>query len=153
MANFKITQEDIIKMGIVPIKKEGNEEIVFAISRDEKYVKDMEKLLLDNQSDLPFADLHIIYSPNPNPGYKGENILVVTNPSPEVVSSIVPSPSGEGRYPHLKGYDREELGNKIHDMFLKGKNVWEIAKEFKVQANDIESWIQYPEWKKQMSQS
>lgn len=141
-----ISQEDMIKMGAVPIIKKGGQQIVFAVSREKKYIKDIERLLWDNRSDIPFGDAYVAHHANPNPGYRGNYILYVLSPSPELISAIVSSPSGVTRYSHLEKYGLRELGDKIHDMYKKGNSIRQLANEFGVNLEDIMIWMHYSEW-------
>lgn len=113
--------EKLIEEGIMPM---FGEEIVYAISMDSKYVEDLEKMLYQNRSDIPFGDTYMIYHPNPNPGRRGTYELLVSNPSPELVRSIEPSTIGDGQYPQLKEFKTEELVNmQRHVLQSKKDNV------------------------------
>lgn len=139
-----ITPKGLIEMGVVPIGKEV-EEVVFAASRDEKYIKDIEKILWDRRSDFPFGDVYIDYSPAPTPGIIGRYYLVVINPSPELVKSIEPSPLGPLYYTHLRDKRPEDINLLINDLRKKGKNIKQIAGELSVKHLDIEIWSYYIE--------
>lgn len=139
-----ITPKGFIEMGVVPIREEF-EEVVFATSRDEKYIKDIEKMLWDRRSDFPFGDVHIDYSPASTPGIIGRYYLVVTNPSPELVKSIETSPQGPVYYTHLRDKRPEDINLLINDLRKKGKNIKQIAEELGVKSLDIEIWNYYIE--------
>lgn len=142
---FKIykfpSPEELIEKGIMPM---FGEEIVYAISTDSKYIEDLEKMLYQNRPNIPFGFAYTIYHPNPYPGRRGTYELLVSNPSPELIQSIVPSTRGENRYPQLKEFKIEELTNRIRDMFYNQKKTTsEIAKELGVEEYDIRMWLFY----------
>lgn len=139
-----ITPKGLVEMGVVPIREEA-ENIVFATSRDEKYIKDLDKLLWNRRSDFPFGDIYIDYSPVSTPGIIGRYYLVVTNPSPELVKSIEPSPEGPVYYTHLNDKRPEDINLLINDLRKKGKNIKQIAEQLGVKPLDIEIWRYYIE--------
>ncbi len=128
-------KEYLIERGVTKDK------IVYAISKDRKYIEDIKKLLYQKREDFPFGDISSKYIPNTIPGFRGYYILSVSNPSPELISSIQSSPEGESIYHHLSKFSSEELANIIRDKFYKQrKTITEIAKELDVEEYDIRMW-------------
>ncbi len=134
-------KEYLTERGVLPITRDN---IVYAISKDHKYIEDIKKLLYQNRPDLPFGDISLNYIPNAKPGFRGFYILLVSNPSPELIRVIIPSSEGELIYPQLSKFGSEELANIIRDKFYnQRKTITEIAKELNVEENDIRMWIFY----------
>lgn len=147
MANERkitITPKKLIEMGVVPIGEEI-QRVTFAVSRDEKYIHDLHKLLWDRREDLPFGDASINYSPVTTPGIIGFYYLNVMNPSPELVRSIEPSPDGPIYYKHMEGQKPEDVNLLINDMRKQGKNVKQIAQDLNVKEMDIIVWSYFIE--------
>lgn len=139
-----ITPKKLIEMGVIPIGKDI-QRVVFAVSRDEKYIKDLHKLLWDRREDLPFGDASMDYSPVTTPGIIGLYYLNVINPSPELIRSIESSPDGPIYYEHLRGQKPEDINILINDMRKRGKNVKQIAQELNVKDSDIIVWSYFIE--------
>jgi len=142
--NDKTTQDKLLEMEVAAVKGKA-EQIVFAISRDKKYVEDLRDLIWKNRTKILFGDAYIIYCPSPNPKVRGQYILIVLNPSTELVKSIVPSPEGEMYYNHLKHYTPEHLSIRIKELYKNNKTVSEIAIELGVSPLDVEMWMHYLE--------
>lgn len=134
-------KEYLTERGVLPITRDN---IVYTISKDQKYIEDIKKLLYQNRSDFPFGDTSLKYIPNTKPGFRGYYILLVSNPSPELIRAIIPSSEGELIYPQLSKFGSEELANIIRDKFYnQRKTITEIAKELDVEEHDIRTWIFY----------
>ena len=143
-SKITITPKKLIEMGVVPMG-ENIERVVFATSRDYKYIKDLDKLLWDNRKDFPFGDVYIDYSPMTTPGIIGLYYLNVINPSPELVRLIEPSPVGPTYYEHLKDKEPADINILINEMRKQGKNVRQIAQELNVSDMDIVAWSYFIE--------
>ncbi len=139
-----ITPKRLIEMGVVPIG-EDTQRITFAVSRDDKYVTDFQKLLWNRREDFPFGDVGIDYSPATTPGIIGLYYLNVINPSPELVRLIEPSPGGPLYYDHLRNKKPEDINLLINDLRSQGKNVKQIAQELNVLEMDIIVWSYFIE--------
>lgn len=147
MANEKkitITPKQLIEMGVIPMGEEI-QRVVFAASRDEKYIDDLYKLLWNRREDLPFGDVSIDYSPATTPGIIGLYYLNVVNPSPELIDSIESSPGGPTYYEHLRNQKSEDINLLINDMRKQGKNVKQIAQQLNVKDMDIIVWSYFIE--------
>jgi hypothetical protein len=141
-----ITPKKMIEMGVVPMGVD-TERVVFATSRDYKYITDLDKLLWQRREDFPFGDVYIDYSPATTPGIIGLHYLNVINPSPELVRLIEPSPGGPTYYEHLKDKVPEDINILINEMRKQGKNVKQIAQELNVLDMDIIVWSYFIEIK------
>lgn len=64
--NDKTIQDKLLEMEMAAVKGKADQ-IVFAISRDKKYVEDLRDLIWKNRTKILFGDAYIIYCPNPNP--------------------------------------------------------------------------------------
>jgi hypothetical protein len=139
-----ITPEQLIEIGVVPIGEEV-QRITFAVSRDDKYVTDLHKLLWNRREDFPFGDASIDYSPVTTPGIIGLYYLNVINPSPELVRLIEPSPGGPLYYDHLRDQKPEDINILINTLRNQGKNAKQIAEELHVLEMDIIVWSYFTE--------
>lgn len=148
--------EALISMGVVPIRPTGNEIIIYALSLEQDYITDMERMLQKTRESFPFADTLIIYCPHPEPGFKGWYFLFIRNPSPELVDSIQPSPEPvkkTEKYSQLEKYTVDEIYDMIKNMKeVKKWNFAQIAETLGIHMYDVTMWLSYKDLEKSLKE-